>query len=154
MAKMSTCHPDRIHRARGLCNSCYTALNKKKNPGVQNRYSQKNRKRLSLQKRLRSYGLTLSGLRQLEAEQQGLCAICREKPCTHVDHNHATNEIRGILCRECNTLLGQARESEGILLLAVEYLRIKGANPTAPKELISQPCLADSSQLTLYLQIS
>lgn len=39
------------------------------------------------------------------AAQGGGCAICRRPPKTrrlHIDHDHATMEIRGLLCHRCN----------------------------------------------------
>jgi len=40
-----------------------------------------------------------------------------------VDHNHKTNKIRGLLCKDCNLILGFAKDSVGTLLTAVTYLR-------------------------------
>jgi hypothetical protein len=62
-------------------------------------------------------------------EWQGseLCAICGDPPPTgkrqHVDHDHDTDEVRGLLCGRCNRMLGQAQDSEARLLQGVEYLR-------------------------------
>jgi hypothetical protein len=41
--------------------------------------------------------------------QQGVCAICQKPPKQtrfHMDHDHHTLEIRGLLCYSCNTKLG------------------------------------------------
>lgn len=40
----------------------------------------------------------------------------------HVDHDHATGAIRGVLCSACNHTLGMAKDSEEVLLGLVEYL--------------------------------
>jgi hypothetical protein len=56
------------------------------------------------------YGLTAAQVDEMVAEQGGRCAICREKPAEHVDHDHATGEVRGLLCFTCNVGLGQLRD--------------------------------------------
>jgi hypothetical protein len=48
--------------------------------------------------------------------QQGVCAICKAPPPAgeplHLDHDHATNEVRGLLCSGCNTGLGYLIENK------------------------------------------
>jgi len=69
------------------------------------------------------------GLNVLKAEEvyqsSNLCAIC-EKPIggknKHLDHNHKTKEIRGVLCQKCNHLLGLASDNIEILRNAISYL--------------------------------
>lgn len=63
----------------------------------------------------------------LLSAQNGLCAIC-ESPLilgrtTHVDHNHKTNFIRGILCSNCNLGLGRFKDSIVNLENAILYLK-------------------------------
>lgn len=55
-------------------------------------------------------------------EQGGLCAICREAKPLQRDHDHTTGFIRGLLCRECNIILGIAKDSPDLLRRAVAYL--------------------------------
>lgn len=63
-------------------------------------------------------------------EQSGLCAICgvllttkgRSWTSAAGDHCHATNKARGILCKGCNLLLGQANDSVERLRRAIDYL--------------------------------
>ena len=54
--------------------------------------------------------------------QGGLCAICREAPAAHVDHDHATKLVRGLLCFNCNGALGQFRDRADLMLRAIAYL--------------------------------
>jgi len=62
--------------------------------------------------------------------QQGQCAICEcdltwDSRLTHVDHDHATNKVRGLLCSTCNQGLGSFRDSIAMLEKAVQYLRTR-----------------------------
>lgn len=54
----------------------------------------------------RTYGLTKDRHAEMREAQNGLCAVCKERPCTHVDHCHKTGAIRGLLCGRCNVGLG------------------------------------------------
>src|SRR5579863_5460292 len=70
------------------------------------------------------YGLTPEDYDNMLAAQNGLCAICTKKPKTfHVDHDHDTGKVRGLLCQKCNILLGQADEKPEILIAAIDYLK-------------------------------
>lgn len=82
--------------------------------------------------RRRNYGLDRDGFAALLAAQNGGCAVCgTTEPLADagmpdgwcVDHDHATGDVRGILCRFCNSLLGNARDDPSRLELAAAYLR-------------------------------
>lgn len=68
-------------------------------------------------------------------KQGGRCAICRRtepigvtragydgEKKWHIDHCHETNEVRGLLCGECNKGLGQFRDDRVTLQRAIDYL--------------------------------
>ena len=75
----------------------------------------------------RHYGLTHASYATLVNAQWGLCAICFMAPGKahplHVDHDHQTGRIRGLLCSRCNTALGGFGESILRLKSAIEYLK-------------------------------
>jgi hypothetical protein len=53
------------------------------------------------------------------------CLICGESPTfrrLEVDHDHGTDEIRGLLCNKCNRMLGAANDRPDILQRGIEYL--------------------------------
>ena len=62
--------------------------------------------------------------------QKGKCSICKEhsKDGTSLamDHNHKTNEFRGLLCKECNRALGLFGDNIDVLQNAVIYLQERG----------------------------
>lgn len=75
------------------------------------------------------YGITYEQWLQIQEKQNNRCAICGSLPTgkgnnkrLHVDHNHETNKIRGLLCAACNLMLGQAKDSKQILQNAIDYL--------------------------------
>lgn len=75
------------------------------------------------------YGLNRAAWRALLGAQGGRCGICGTRDPAgkwHVDHNHATDEVRGILCSRCNTGLGMFRDDPTTLQRAARYLVIKG----------------------------
>jgi hypothetical protein len=58
--------------------------------------------------RAKQLGVSDADYEALLAAQGGGCAICDHPPRTrrlHVDHDHKTGEIRGLLCHRCNRAL-------------------------------------------------
>jgi hypothetical protein len=129
-------HVDREYRARGRCGPCHLAILRQENPTVY---------RIQVQKvRMKKYGLTIEGYAELWKAQGGRCAnrACgtafpldvdakrrRNDLVLHIDHDHATGVVRGLLCQRCNTALGQVDDDPNRLLGLVEYL--SGAGRTA-----------------------
>lgn len=71
-----------------------------------------------------TYNLTHEDYIQMLQGQQGLCAICFKAPKTrlHVDHNHTTGAVRGLLCFQCNAGIGHFQEDLRALNQAIKYL--------------------------------
>lgn len=70
-----------------------------------------------------TYGLTRDELDRMIERQQNQCLICKTlltRP--HIDHDHQTGEIRGVLCSSCNTGLGMFSDNAEFLQSAIEYL--------------------------------
>ncbi len=55
--------------------------------------------------------------------QNGLCAMCRDGPAAHVDHDHVSGQVRGLLCFNCNAGLGLFKDRTVVLAAAITYLR-------------------------------
>lgn len=75
----------------------------------------------------RNYSMSKEQYLALFEKQKGCCASCGEhgsnfKRRLHVDHDHKTKEIRGLLCTRCNPLIGMAKEDTSRMILAAAYL--------------------------------
>ena len=79
------------------------------------------------------YNLSWEAYLELLAEQDNKCKICSlelstisEKHTLNaacVDHCHTSGKVRGILCRPCNLVLGNAKDNTEVLKNAIEYLK-------------------------------
>lgn len=76
-----------------------------------------------------AFGIDIQEYNKLFDEQNGCCAICGRhqselSQTLYVDHNHETNKIRGLLCINCNALLGHAKDNSNVLEKAMHYLDV------------------------------
>lgn len=72
----------------------------------------------------KEYGITIDEYELLLEKQDGGCAICGRKPGRiplHVDHNHKTGLVRGILCHQCNWYLGTIDAQPEIIDRIIKY---------------------------------
>jgi Recombination endonuclease VII len=74
--------------------------------------------------RARRYGMSIADYDALLARQGGVCAICRQKSDRRlkIDHCHVTNQVRGLLCHQCNVGLGNFDDDTDRMRMAIEYL--------------------------------
>jgi hypothetical protein len=86
------------------------------------------------------YGLSLDQLHGMVAAQGGKCAICGVDPRTlmlshhchrhlHIDHDHATGRVRGLVCNGCNRALGFLNDQPDVARKAAEYLEHHATRP-------------------------
>lgn len=83
--------------------------------------------RRDFERTCRSLNISPEDVARAELHQDRACAICREplgpgREGSAVDHDHATNLFRGLLCFICNIMLGSARDSVVRLRAAIAYL--------------------------------
>lgn len=84
---------------------------RKFNQNIKSKYSLKGKK------------LDIEQFHLMIVKQDNKCLICKDvftKPC--IDHCHATNEVRGLLCSTCNTGLGMFKDNIENLKNAIAYL--------------------------------
>jgi hypothetical protein len=68
------------------------------------------------------YGIGVADVERMLEAQDGKCLICEKPEPEHVDHDHGTGKVRGILCFNCNQGLGNFRDDMRSLIRAVDYL--------------------------------
>ena len=146
-------HRDKTHKDGRVttcseCRSAYSREHHAKNRGEINKrmreyakghrggYTERQKKwRLKNPKKHKSqvlkmeYGITLENYIKLLELQGGGCGICKklpdsEEPYLAVDHNHATQKVRGILCRNCNLGVGYFKDNIELLTSAAIYLKV------------------------------
>ena len=75
------------------------------------------------------YGMTLDQYDAMLAAQDGTCKICKSYTAGgfsgrfHVDHDHVTSKVRGLLCHDCNVGLGHFKDDISTLAKAIAYLQ-------------------------------
>jgi hypothetical protein len=65
-------------------------------------------------------------IKVLWENQDRKCAICRKEIdylSGHLDHDHATGQARGLLCKWCNLGLGWFKDNSELLKAAIDYLK-------------------------------
>lgn len=89
-----------------------------------------------------SFGLTVADYEAMMILQEDRCAICLGHPGRvrlAVDHEHASGEIRGLLCKRCNhKLLGAALDRPWVLRRAAAYLIDPPARTRLPLETLGE----------------
>ena len=133
--KQSTCHPEKLNKAGGLCANCYARDRYNNVPGNKEKvklnsrnYTKKNPEKIWEFNLRQKFRLERYQYDQLLVAQGYGCAICREiiQGKLAVDHNHKDGRVRGLLCNKCNMGIGLFNDNPVLLKEAVLYLN----NPT------------------------
>lgn len=76
-----------------------------------------------------TFGLSREDFFNILEKQDNKCALCN-KPfgdfssrILHIDHDHETNKVRGLLCMPCNVGLGMLGDNEEGLSKALKYVK-------------------------------
>jgi hypothetical protein len=111
---------------REICKRCHSYNETQRYHSVQDKLKEKENGRI---RNWRHFGLTPVGYDKLITLQNNVCAICgssytgsKNTKYFSVDHNHKTGNIRGLLCRHCNTGLGCFKDNPDFLTMAAAYL--------------------------------
>lgn len=79
----------------------------------------------SAAKRVKHFDITPAQFIDLYEGQEGACGICGKRDeleYLDIDHDHRTDKVRGLLCRNCNIGLGHFHDSPRKLAKAIQYL--------------------------------
>lgn len=133
VSKSCRCPDPSAYLTRNVCNPCYRVHLQRLNPEWyatklgkwRDRYYRqqqhhinraytwnvRNKDRVYLNTAHYKYGLKPSEYKELFESQDGRCGICKVHQDEfhrrfHLDHDHETGEVRGLLCPGCNTSLG------------------------------------------------
>lgn len=124
------------YSGKGLCKKHYDLLPENKEKAklreqIPHRKDQRKQARATPERKAyaknwrleKDYGITLELFQNLLVKQNNCCAICNcllVKP--HLDHDHKTGKIRGLLCKPCNQGIGFLKDDVAILNSAINYL--------------------------------
>lgn len=114
---------------QGDCKEChkkYLLKNKKNVLNALYKWRNKNKDKVAQQRLKTIYKIsTEDSIKAYRLIHNGSCMICgqsSEKRNLHLDHDHKTKKIRGILCVNCNSAIGKLKESPEIFKKALEYI--------------------------------
>lgn len=127
---------ERAYRSRNperykALKTTYAARNKDRLNAASKKWYEANREKVSVARRSnrlrRLYGLTVEQWEAMLRSQDGKCAICGTSEPKgkggrlHVDHDHTTGAVRGLLCSNCNGNLGwlEAHSSKALRYLGL-----------------------------------
>ena len=116
-----------------VCRAAYDATyyskpeNKERRLKIQSKRYHANPEAFAKRHRYLLYGILPSEVERLLEFQSDSCAICGESfndHTSHIDHDHFTGKVRGILCSNCNSALGLVHDNLNILGAMIVYLKV------------------------------
>lgn len=116
---------DDFHRSSsardGKASWCKKCVNNIRRDNRKKTYTPENKRKWQIRTR---YGLTIEQVEELRASQGGSCAVCKkELKKFHIDHDHNTGKVRGLLCHRCNVMIGGWDDKEW-LNSAMRYMGV------------------------------
>jgi hypothetical protein len=127
----------RANRARVIAHaSAWQRANAERYSQRQREYREAGRRDYRAEHLRWAFGITQADYVDMLDAQRGGCAICGARPVDgghlHVDHDHSTGRIRGLLCFRCNNALGLLKDDRSRLQRAAEYV-----DPGEPSHVVS-----------------
>lgn len=105
------------------CKGCHS----KRGSEIRSKKPRKGESALAAKRTALKYGATPAEIASILDKVFKTCEICGQGPSPkqyrlHIDHNHATGKIRGILCHWCNKAIGGIRDNSDIARRIADYL--------------------------------
>jgi hypothetical protein len=106
----------------------WTLKNKERHNNYNKKYRTKNKEKIKFFNIKFKYKISEEEYNALFEQQDGRCLGCNEhqsnlnKPL-YIDHCHITKKVRGLLCHNCNTVLGFSKDNPEILQRLISYLK-------------------------------
>ena len=105
----------------------------KRNPEKKKKYRKNYRENHKANQLRAKYGITIEEYQSMFDNQGGVCKLCGMEETTKiskgdgvrslaVDHDHNTGKVRGLLCHQCNVVLGQYEKYKDLFPKFQEYL--------------------------------
>lgn len=104
-----------MYGSRVRCKSCVKERNA-------NWYS-RNKGKVQIRATMNVYGLSMDEAVRVRSLSE--CEVCGSGPGKkglHVDHDHETGEVRGVLCHGCNLAIGNVNDNPDRLRALADYL--------------------------------
>lgn len=127
----SKCGVNKRHKTRSgnyavYCKSCQFTYGNEK-------WHKRDKKEYNVIRRVNKHNISKEEFIRKFELQEGKCEICKRdivmtgkrhaKNLAHLDHNHKTQVMRGVLCRGCNIAIGHFEENEQSMINAALYIR-------------------------------
>lgn len=91
---------------------------------VKREWIQENREKVKWNAIYTKYRLRKPDYEAMVSSQAGRCAICEEGLINpHIDHDHVSGVVRGLLCPRCNQLVGWLEQCSDLILTAQKYIQ-------------------------------
>ena len=117
--------PGGLFERQRRCKKCVLVRLKKDRKENKEKWRKYDRKRYLKDR----YKISVNDWDEMLSNQSGGCAICGDKlgdiklkRRLHVDHDHNTGIVRGLLCGACNYGIDKFRDDPSLLRLAATYL--------------------------------
>ena len=125
-----TAHPEKVvayRRARKVKTAAYNKTWNEAHKMEKSNWTQAHKGEQRERDLVREYGISIAEYNHLFELQEGKCSICGThqselKKRLHIDHNHETGKVRGLLCQKCNVAIGLLQDNWILLQNAANYI--------------------------------